>query len=200
MASSRGLHNQSLPFIAAESESMTEQLFSLIPFPKVNIPSIQINGQVNRQNGRLNIQYVLTGEAEKVSLPEKSVSPRRRDGLWASTCFEFFLAVPGRPQYWEFNISPSGDWNVYYMDTYRRVGFREETSINALPSEIQKYAGGVTLNVDVDLNPLISGIDQVQLGISCVIQSIDRHESYWALSHPRPTPDFHLRDSFILQL
>jgi hypothetical protein len=33
-----------------------------------------------------------------------------------------------------------------------------------------------------------------------VIQTQDRHETYWALVHPQPQADFHLRDSFILEL
>lgn len=124
----------------------------------------------------------------------------RKDGLWASTCFEFFLALPDRPQYWEFNISPSGDWNVYCMDSYRRVGFREEALIHRLPFEVQKEAGLITLHASIDLVPLIPETELIQLGISCVIQSIEGHDSYWALIHPHPTPDFHARDSFVIQL
>ncbi len=181
-------------------KGMAKQPFSLIPFPKSGIPAIQINGQVSRQNGRLSIQYFISGETQNVFLPQRSASPQRAGGLWAATCFEFFLARPVHPQYWEFNLSPSGDWNVYYMDAYRQKGFREEGSIQQLPFEVKHEPGSVTLNTDVDLLPMISDNDSIQVGVSCIVQSIDRHVSHWALVHPHAQPDFHLRESFIIEL
>jgi hypothetical protein len=179
---------------------MTTQTFSLIPFSRTNIPAIQITGQVGRQNGHLNLQYVLTGDVDKILLPERSAAPQRKHELWSTTCFELFLARPVEPQYWEFNLSPSGDWNIYRMDAYRRVGFREETSIQRLQFEVRKESGNVLMNTNVDLSPFIAAGQKLELGICCVIQSIGQHESYWALAHPQSDPDFHLRDSFILQM
>lgn len=179
---------------------MANQAFSLIPFPDSMLPDIQIGGHVSRQNGRLNIQYTLTGATDNIFLPQKAISPQRKDGLWAATCFEFFLAIPNNPQYWELNLSPSGDWNIYHMDDYRRVGFREEASIQQLPFAMKNEAGNVTLHADVDLSSLISANQPLQLGIACVIQSLDQHESYWALVHTDSKPDFHLRESFIILL
>lgn len=180
--------------------NMTEQIFSLIPFPNSNIPDIQINGRVRRENGQLGIQYTITGATEKILWSEPSASPMRKDGLWSATCFEFFMALPGDPQYWEFNVSPSGDWNVYHMNAYRRVGFSQETSIQQLRFDVKNEPGLVSLNTSVDVSLLVSEGQSLQLGISCVVQSIDHDESYWALVHPHPTPDFHLRQSFILQI
>jgi hypothetical protein len=191
----RASHSTPLGF-----ERMTEQSFSLIPFPQSHIPAIRIDGRASRQNGQLSIQYALTGEVENVFFPQKSISPHRKDGLWATTCFEFFLALPEHPQYWEFNVSPSGNWNIYRMEAYRRVGFREEISIQRLPVEVRRDAGCISLNAGVDLSPLILERDRVQLGISCVIQSIDQRHSYWALTHPHLAPDFHVRESFLIQL
>lgn len=179
---------------------MTEQTFSLIPFSNSNIPAIQITGCVSRENGFLNLQYRLAGETGKIQLPERSTSPVRKDDLWANTCFEFFLAFPDDSRYWEFNLSPSGDWNVYHMEAYRRMGFREETSIQRLEVEMKREAGYVLLNADVDLSPLISGNQRLQLGIASIVQSANQHETYWALAHPHPKPDFHVRDSFLIQL
>ena len=126
--------------------------------------------------------------------------PARKDELWQTTCFECFLAIPDGPQYWEFNMSPSGDWNVYHMDAYRRVGVREETSIQQLPFAVQKDVDCFSLEVSVDLDPIIRQENIVQVGISSVIQTKDGIESYWALAHPNPQADFHLRESFILVL
>lgn len=179
---------------------MPKHAFSLVPFRDPNLPDIQISGSVNRHNGRLNLQYIVTGATGMISLPPKSSSPARKDGLWVTTCFEFFLALPSDPQYWEGNISPSGDWNVYHMDAYRRVGFREEAFIPRLPVEVRNEAGDVTLSVEMDLSPFVSETQRLQVGIACIIQNNNHHATFWALVHPESKPDFHLRESFILEL
>ena len=118
---------------------MTELPFSLIPFLDANVPDITIKGKILRQNNLLTIHYALTGKIKDIFLPSPSVNPTRKDDLWKTTCLEFFLAIKDLSQYWEFNLSPSGDWNVYYMAAYRRIGFREETSIQWLQFEMQKH-------------------------------------------------------------
>ena len=97
-------------------------------------------------------------------------------------------------------MSPSGDWNVYHMDEYRRIEFREETSIQRLPFEFHEEAGGLTLEALVDLNPILPPNQFLDIGITAVIQTLDRAETFWALAHPAPIADFHLRESFILEL
>lgn len=179
---------------------MTDTVFSLVPFPDPNLPDIKIAGQVTRQKNLLMIHYVLNGEIEKTLLPQRSRQPSRKDDLWKSTCFEFFLAIPNQPQYWEFNMSPSGDWNVYHMDEYRRIGFREETGISKLPFSVRNEAGCILVDVTADLASILHSEETIQLGITSVIQTIDDHETYWALVHPNPQADFHLRESFILEL
>jgi hypothetical protein len=179
---------------------MTERAFSLIPFPDAHIPDVKIDGHASRQNNLLTIQYLLLGGTGKILLPERSRSPMRKNGLWATTCFEFFLAQHNDPQYWEFNLSPSGDWSLYHMDAYRRVGFREEMSIQRLQFEVRHQAGCVSLNASLDLSPLIQEGQPIELAVSSVLQTIDKHETFWALVHPEAKPDFHIRDSFLIQL
>ena len=95
---------------------MTELPFSLIPFLDANVPDITIKGKILRQNNLLTIHYALTGKIEDIFLPSPTVNPTRKEELWKNTCLEFFLAVKDSSGYWEFNLSPSGDWNVYRMD------------------------------------------------------------------------------------
>jgi hypothetical protein len=116
------------------------------------------------------------------------------------TCFEFFLAVKESPQYWEFNMSPSGDWNAYHMDAYRRIGFREEILIQQLPFQIQKDANNFLLRAEIDLSPILHPEQALDIGITAIIQTLDGNETYWALVHPAPQADFHLRESFIIGL
>jgi hypothetical protein len=179
---------------------MTEKPFSLIPFPAPAIPDITITGHISRRDKLLAVNYLLTGNAEDVFLPPPVAHPSRKDELWKQTCFEFFLAIESQPQYWEFNMSPSGDWNVYRMDAYRRVGFQEETSIERLPFEAQKEENTFVLNAVVDLSSLFPLNDCLEVAITAVIQTLDGTQTYWALAHPAPQADFHLRESFILAL
>ena len=174
--------------------------FSLIPFPDTNIPKIEISGKIARENNILTVHHTITGQTDNILFPKRSAQPGRRDDLWKSTCFEFFLAIPDQPQYWEFNLSPSGDWNTYHMDAYRRVGLREEMLIQRLPFSIWKDLSSIFVNSSVDLSPIVSIDKPIQAGITCVIQTNDGHETYWALVHPNPQADFHSRGSFILAL
>jgi hypothetical protein len=179
---------------------MTEQSFSLIPFPAPAIPNIKITGTISRQNSFFEVRYFLLGNLDEISLPSPSLNPSRKDDLWKATCFELFMALKERPHYWEFNMSPSGDWNVYRMDAYRRVGFREETSIQQLPFEVQREDHTLTVVTTINLSPIFQQNDNLEIGITAVIQTRDGKETYWALTHPAPQADFHLRESFILAL
>jgi hypothetical protein len=179
---------------------MTEASFSLIPFPAPNIPQISITGEISLQDNIVNLRYSLSGKIENILLPPAAVNPSRKDELWQETCFEFFLAIKNQPQYWEFNLSPSGDWNIYHMDAYRRVGFREETSIQRLPFEVRNETGEFHLNALVDLHPMLPPVQFLEFGITAIIQNSDGNETYWALAHAAPFADFHLRESFILGL
>jgi hypothetical protein len=178
---------------------MTEQAFSLIPFPAPAIPDITISGKIAYRDHRIVLNYRLAGNLEDIVLPASS-NPGRKDDLWKATCFELFVALKNQPQYWEFNLSPSGDWNVYRMDAYRRVGFREETSIQQLSLDVQRVDDALTLEAEIDLNSIFQRNDDLEIGITAVIQIEDGSETYWALAHPAPQADFHLRESFILPL
>lgn len=179
---------------------MIEQPFSLIPFPAPAIPAITLGGRISLQNNLLDLRYLLMGSLDEVRFPSPSPKPSRRDELWKATCFEFFLAVRDEPGYWEFNMSPSGNWNVYRMDAYRRIGFREETNIPQLPFAIKRDLDRFSLDVAVDLVPLVQPKQEIQIGITAVIQTQDGSETYWALAHPAPQADFHSRESFTLAL
>lgn len=171
-----------------------------MPFSNKNIPDIKITGHVARQYDRLTIHYSLAGEINNVLLPTPSMHPARKDNLWTATCFEFFLALPGELPYWEFNLSPSGDWNIYRIDAYRRIGFREETAIQELPLDVRKQANSISVDAGITLSPIIPLEIPIQVGITSVVQTKDKHETYWALIHPNPQADFHLRESFTIQL
>ena len=149
---------------------------------------------------RLSIRYAVTDEIDSVLLPALSNSPARKHDLWKATCFEFFIAIKDQPQYWEFNMSPSSNWNVYAMDAYRQVNMREELAFTQLPFEFKKTNDEITLDISVDLNPILEPAQVLQIGVTAIVQTDAGNESYWALAHSAPQADFHVRDSFILEL
>jgi hypothetical protein len=172
------------------------QTFNLVPYPAEALPNVKIAGALERTQNQLSIQYELQGEIEQIVFPRISPFPVRADDLWKATCFEFFIAIPNQPQYWEFNLSPSGDWNIYIMDAYRRVGFREENRIGQLPFQFNKNK----LELSIDLKHLFPESQKLQIGITAIIQTTNGIETYWALTHPGPQADFHLRESFTLTI
>jgi hypothetical protein len=86
------------------------------------------------------------------------------------------------------------------MDAYRRVGFREETAIQQLQFDLRDEAGCLLIDAMVVLDHIVQKGNPIKVGITSVIQTKDQNETYWALAHPNPQADFHLRESFTIQL
>jgi len=176
------------------------QTFNLIPYLADNLPQIQITGEIERMETQLSIRYVVTGKIDSLLLPALSNSAARKHDLWKATCFEFFLAFKDQPAYWEFNMSPSRDWNVYAMDAYRQINMREESAFPQLPFNFQKTDRELRLDISVDLSAILHASQQLHVGITAILQTANENESYWALAHPGAQADFHLRESFTLQV
>ncbi|MGB8700102.1 MAG: DOMON-like domain-containing protein, partial [Thermosynechococcaceae cyanobacterium] len=144
-------------------------------------------------------RYTLLGDLSEIQLPPWTPSPTRQSNLWETTCFEFFLGVRSAEPYWEFNLSPSGHWNVYRFTGYRQ-GMETETAITTLPFDIQTEADAVSLVLELDLTPILAKTSALEMGITTVVQSQDGTLSHWAIAHPGPKADFHDRKGFVLAL
>ncbi|MEA5513165.1 DOMON-like domain-containing protein [Nodularia sp. UHCC 0506] len=178
---------------------MKNQTFSLQPFPsQESLPNLQITGNIARYSNQLSLCYQLIGDLNQVIIPPLSDTPTRNHALWENTCFEFFIAIKDSAQYWEFNLSPAGHWNVYHFDNYRQ-GMQEETAFSILPFSIQKQLDNLTLILDVDLGKIVAREQEIEVAITTVIQDRNINITYWALTHPGIKPDFHLRDSFLIR-
>ena len=186
---------------------MNDQTFSLQPFPSTkSLPNLKIVGNIARNSNQLTICYMLEGDFKEIALakPTGGIAPpsntrSRKHELWKDTCFEFFLSIKDSARYWEFNLSPAGHWNVYRFDAYRQ-GMQEETAFTILPFNVQNQAEGLALVLDVDLDKIVSAKQAIEVGITTVIKHRDGEVTYWALTHRGAEADFHLRDSFIVEL
>jgi hypothetical protein len=174
--------------------------FNLHPFPTDGIiPQIEISGRIDRSGSLLSIEYLLQGDLDKVAIDPHSATPTRKLELWTDTCFEFFIGVAGSPNYWEFNLAPTGDWNIYALDDYRQ-GLRLEMAFRSLPLTIDRTANSLRLNLEFDLGKLIKTELKLEVAITAVIKSTQNEISYWALTHTGTEADFHRRDSFTIEL
>jgi hypothetical protein len=160
-----------------------------------------LRAQIERAGTRLSLRYVLAGAVGRQRIPDPQSPPRRADHLWAHTCFEAFLAPVGGSAYWEIDLSPSGDWNMYRFDGYRE-GMRPETRVQAPTGAVeQATCGTLTFRETVDLGSIPELADAaLDVGLAAVLETSDATLSYWALHHATAKPDFHRRESFVVRL
>ena len=152
-----------------------------------------------RDAGELAITYVLTGDIRRLRIPPLRPA-RSADRLWEHTCFEAFVGVTGKSEYYEFNFSPSGEWAVYAFRRYRErvplVGDR----VPEITVRSEKNSLELDAIVRLDYLPLIQPRASLRLALSAVIEENSGMLSYWALEHPAGSPDFHHPDSFALEI
>ena len=177
---------------------MKNHTFFLKPFERIK-NDLQITGEIIRDENVLTIHYRLKGNLEKIEIPATEKLPIRKNELWKNTCFEFFLGIKNSPIYWEFNLSPSGDWNIYHFDDYRQ-SMQLENKVESLPFNILRDSNALYLGLEFNLDGLVSIIENFDISITTVIKSKEGNISYWALKHCGKEADFHLRDSFVLEI
>jgi hypothetical protein len=174
--------------------------FQLIPFPGTELlPSIDLHGTIDRQAEILTIEYYLTGDLNSIVIPKPNPHPTRQSELWEHTCLEFFIGARNDRSYWEFNLAPSGDWNVFHLDDYRQ-GLSWEDRVQSLPFNVARSTNTLALKLAFDLSQVIPIDRHLEVAITAVIESTVGAISYWALTHTGTEADFHRRDSFIVSI
>ena len=167
---------------------------SLRPFAPVADQRVDVSARRDGQG--LLLQYRWTGKNLPTTDHFKNwrdlPASHRRDELWRGNCFEAFWAISGGEAYQEFNLSCQGEWNLYDFANYRAE--MRPAQATGLQWKFWRPSGDqleVAVRVPVPDGPL-------QVSLTAVIL-IDE-ATYWALVHSRPKPDFHARESFVLQL
>ena len=179
---------------------MNPARFFLKPFPGEGNPAgVTIGGSIARRADALSVRCEVRGDLSKVSIPAAAEAPRRKDRLWEETCLELFLGTADSGSYWEFNLSPSGHWNVYRFTRYRE-GMREEPAITSLAVRRPEGFGGARSHRGIRHREDRPGRQDLAAAVAAVIETTDGGKSHWALAHPASRPDFHRRDGFALIL
>lgn len=172
----------------------------LAPFPGAPAPDgVRLTAEVARNGSVLLARWELEDPFARVARPGLAAAPARRFALWDATCFELFLRADGVPGYWELNLAPSGDWNVYRLDGYRK-GLREEPAIATSPAVAAMTEGNSVAMIALDTAALGLAERPWQVAISAVLCEPAGRTSFWAAAHPGAAPDFHHPEAFAIAL
>ena len=145
-------------------------------------------------DGALCLDFVIDADPHRVAVPAPG-TPGFSDGLWRHTCFELFAAAAS-DAYREFNFAPSMRFAIYDFALYRG-GMRPVAP--PLTPAIEIAHGGLSARVRLPAELLLlNAVRAVRFGVAAVIEEPGGALSYWSVHHPRPTPDFHDRDGFVV--
>jgi hypothetical protein len=181
---------------------VTDPLHELRPFESAaDLAGTILRAAVQGAGSVLSLRYVLRAPAGRWRVPDPRPDAARADGLWEHSCFEAFVAPTGGTGYWEVNLSPSGDWNVYRFDGYRE-GMRPEVRARTPAIRLERAScGTLTLHAGLDLASITElSTHPLEVGLAAVLESTDGVLSYWAMAHTPAKPDFHRRESFVVRL
>lgn len=118
--------------------------------------AVTVHAGVERHPDGLCLRYLLAGNLSALLLPPLQVAPSRKERLWESTCLECFFSRPDQAGYWEVNISPAGDWNVYGFSDYRQ-GMHEETAIDGVTVTVNDTVDTIAVTVALPTAGLFTG-------------------------------------------
>lgn len=155
---------------------------------------------VQRAGDELALAYTMEADIARLRVPPAR-APRPGHELWRHTCCECFIALNDGPAYHEYNFSPSGEWAVYAFTQYRDGAPLTSESLDPRIS-VRELEDRVELQATIALAQLSERYraKNMMLGLSAVIEDAQGALSYWALAQPAQKPDFHRRESFLLEL
>lgn len=175
--------------------------FKLVAYSDPNMEplDIQVSGVIKQKKQNIHLHYIVSGNIHDIRFPPPSRTARRREELWQTTCFEFFAGPKDKTDYWEYNLSPAGDWAVFYFSDYRK-GKMNDSAITSVDIETEsdgehqfKLAGSLPI-------PAILTGQRLECGISLVLQHQNGGIYYYALDHLKQQPDFHDRNGFMITI
>ena len=164
--------------------------FQLSAFGSTDLPW-SVDGNFAYHEEKFTYKLRIIGPINDLKIPANLYTFQRQNNLWKSTCFEiFFLHQDGT--YLEFNFSPSGQWNSYYFEGYRK--FISEQALSQIPEiiwEISPHSILMTFSYQF-IFP-----NTLKFNPALVMETQKSETYYWSCNHQNLKPDFHYLENFI---
>lgn len=166
----------------------------LVPFQKNEFTKkFQIEASfLQKSPFEIHLEFFLRGPINEILCPPPE-EPQRRDELWQSTCLEAFLGQK-EDGYIEVNCAPSGHWNVYEFDAYRK-NMRWASHITVRLTRLEKEGQEAVFFIQVISEKEFS---LSQVGLTLVCESVAHEKTYWALCHSGEVADFHRSEDWTI--
>jgi hypothetical protein len=147
----------------------------------------EVSAEVFFSDGALRFHYQIRGRgADWPDLKEERLR-ERRDEIWKNDCMEVFWSENGT-SYWEMNLAPNGDWQIYFFEDYRKKGCPEMSlRLTDLKSRKEKDV----FHMEGKIGGPRGSFLQVQLFQPTVILREKEGFLFWAPKHEEQRPDFH---------
>ncbi len=170
--------------------------FQLKPFNENK--KYSVNCDLKHLDHGIEVTFVVHGDLENLYVPAKNSKPKRLDDLWKTTCFETFVKPKMAQNYYEVNASPSGDWNLYQFSDYHK-DMAEASSVKDFKIQSILEKNSLTCSYFINLKEISLPNKNLDIGLSCILQTKAGELSYWAVNHQKQKdkPDFHLAANFI---
>ncbi|MCX7978867.1 MAG: hypothetical protein N2578_07675 [Bdellovibrionaceae bacterium] len=162
--------------------------------------SYSVLGELTVSGSRFCICWQLSGDLSSFVIPKcssspfKLLEPNRKNELWKETCFEFFIRPKGQERYWEFNLSPSGKWNLYSLAKYRD---ELVPSKDLIDGEVSVDGSNQLYKITASLNAPELAKSPFMYNLTCVLQCAGQKTLFFAPRHPKTKPDFHDPSCFL---
>ena len=176
-------------------------MYPLFPFSQ-NTSKITLSGSVERQDEHsLKVTFLISDprgaliygpQGEHIKYDEERLV--RKHELWKHTCFELFISSKGSESYYECNVNTKGEWNMYHFDSYR---------MPQPPTETEAYRVVSIECKEGEITAVIRSRDELPSVLDCALTAVivtTHGESFYALAHKGEKPDFHIRESFVMEV
>ena len=176
---------------------------------EVDAREYQVSAAAWVQGSVLYLRYKIEAGNEKkfaeILLADPLQGPMRKDELWKETCFECFIPALNSTAYLELNLSPSGNWNAYAFQDYRKG--MNAFALDHQWAPVQRVIAHTdnTLETEwlIPLEVIQKGFASVpttfsdfgEVGLTVVLKTSEL-TLYWSLEHSSLKPDFHDRVGF----
>lgn len=169
---------------------------NLKPFKKNE--DFTVSSDVSLNGSKLSFQFKIEDLKSKLKLPDMKDSAKRVIGLWDNACFEAFWSYEGSPSYFEMNLSPNGNWNVFEFVNYRSPGFPNLKESRAWRLTSYKRSEN-SFAADFETEVAFESGRSLDFSLNAILVTKSGEKSFWALEHFGEKPDFHKRESFLLK-